>query len=315
MEQSNNRNLTIGVLGAVTAYLIWGLQPIYWKTLSQLDAWVVIAHRYCWTAAFLLVFLFLTGKTKSVIQVANRLFHQKSKFLLLILISFIALLNWWITVFAPINGQVVQLGIGLFLTPIMSVILGMAFYREHLSFTQKISVLLALIGICIMLFRFGQFPWIALGVSSTWAVYGALKKAISLEPSIAIFLETTVVVPFAIVFLTGSENAPSLLELFKREDTLTLYLIGTGILTSVPLIAYTYATNYLPLSLLGFCQFISPMLTLCLGVFVYKEPFRINELLPLLFIWSSIVIFFVDQVRGRLIAKKNYLSNPSKRAF
>lgn len=313
MERSRNRNLIIGVLGAVTAYLVWGLQPIYWKALAQLDAWVVLAHRYCWTAVFLIVFIGLTGQFALLCETTRQLFQKKSKLLLLILISFIALLNWWMTVFAPINGYVVELGIGQFLTPVMSVFLGVVFFREYLSFMQKISMLLALVGIFIMLIHFGQFPWIALGISSTWAAYGALKKKISLDPTIAIFLETIVVVPFAIVFLHAT--ADSIFKVLETDLVLGLFLIGTGILTSAPLIAYTYATNCLPLSLLGFCQFISPMLTLCLGIFVYKEPFRINELLPLLFIWSSIVIFILDPIRGKLIAKKKYISNPSKRAF
>lgn len=313
MERSRNRNLIIGILGAVTAYLVWGLQPIYWKALAQLDAWVVLAHRYCWTAVFLIVFIGLTGQFALLCETTRKLFQKKSKLLLLILISFIALLNWWMTVFAPINGYVVELGIGQFLTPVMSVFLGVVFFREYLSFMQKISMLLALVGIFIMLIHFGQFPWIALGISSTWAAYGALKKKISLDPTIAIFLETIVVVPFAIVFLHAT--ADSIFKVLETDLVLGLFLIGTGILTSAPLITYTYATNCLPLSLLGFCQFISPMLTLCLGIFVYKEPFRINELLPLLFIWSSIVIFILDPIRGKLIAKKKYISNPSKRAF
>lgn len=224
-------------------------------------------------------------------------------------------LNWCINIYAPISGHVIELGIGLFLTPIMSVILGVFFFRESLTPTQKISVLLALVGIFIMLFNFGQFPWIALGVSSTWAIYGALKKKLQLQPTIAIFLETAIVVPFASVFLIVGGEAEVFFQLVADNRELFLALIGTGILTSLPLIAYTYATNYLPLSLLGFCQFLSPFLTLCLGIFVYKEAFHLSQLIPLLFIWLSIVVFFYDQVRRVRIAKKIYLSATPKRVL
>lgn len=301
MEQSNNRKLMIGLMGAFTAYLVWGLQPIYWKTLVNVDPWEVIAHRYCWSAFFLFLFVTCTGQMKTLRQTIGKL--DLFNFVLLILVSLIAVLNWWINIFAPIAGHVVELGIGLFLTPIMSVVLGVVFYRERLSFYQKLSVLLAVIGVCIMLIRFGQFPWIALGVSATWAVYGALKKKLYLQPSVAIFLETIIVAPFALIYLIFIGTA-DFITMLGEGDLVAWALIGTAILTSVPLITYTYATNYLPLNMLGFCQYISPTLTLCLGIFVYHESFGIDELLPMLFVWGSIALFFYGQVRGRHLAMK-----------
>jgi len=315
MESSNNRHLMIGVTGAVTAYLIWGLQPIYWKMLAVVDASAVIAHRFCWTAVFLILFIALSGQINALRETAIQIARSKRALFLLLLISLMGFLNWCINIYAPISGHVIELGIGLFLTPIMSVILGVFFFRESLTPTQKVSVLLALVGIFIMLFNFGQFPWIALGVSSTWAIYGALKKKVQLQPTIAIFFETAIVVPFACVFLIASGEADVFFGLLTENRELSLALIGTGILTSLPLIAYTYATNYLPLSLLGFCQFLSPILTLCLGIFVYKEAFHLSELVPLLFIWLSIVVFFFDQVRRVRIAKKIYLSATPKRVL
>ncbi len=283
--------------------------------LAVVDAGAVIAHRFCWTAVFLIVFIGLTGQIKVLRETASELLRSKGALFFLFLISLMGFLNWCINIYAPISGHVIELGIGLFLTPIMSVILGVFFFRESLTPTQKISVLLALVGIFIMLFDFGQFPWIALGVSSTWAIYGALKKKLQLQPTIAIFLETAIVVPFASVFLIVGGEAEVFFQLVTDNRELFLALIGTGILTSLPLIAYTYATNYLPLSLLGFCQFLSPILTLCLGIFVYKEAFHLSQLIPLLFIWLSIVVFFYDQVRRVRIAKKIYLSATPKRVL
>lgn len=283
--------------------------------LAVVDAGAVIAHRFCWTAVFLIVFIGLTGQIKALRETASELLRSKGALFFLSLISLMGFLNWCINIYAPISGHVIELGIGLFLTPIMSVILGVFFFRESLTPTQKISVLLALVGIFIMLFNFGQFPWIALGVSSTWTIYGALKKKLQLQPTIAIFLETAIVVPFASVFLIVGGEAEVFFQLVADNRELFLALIGTGILTSLPLIAYTYATNYLPLSLLGFCQFLSPILTLCLGIFVYKEAFHLSQLIPLLFIWLSIVVFFYDQVRRVRIAKKIYLSATPKRVL
>ena len=115
----------IGLTGAFTAYLVWGLQPIYWKMLAGVNAWEVIAHRYWWSAVFLMVFIVLTGQMKTLRQTIAK--FDVFNLILLVLVSLIAVVNWWINIFAPIAGHVVELGIGLFLTPIMSVILGVVF--------------------------------------------------------------------------------------------------------------------------------------------------------------------------------------------
>lgn len=284
----------IGVLGAFAAYLIWGLQPIYWKIFSALDAWLVIAHRYCWTTLVLLVFIILTGQWNSLLETVTELRRRHWHITILVIVSFIAVINWWINIFAPMSGHVVELGIGLFLTPLMSVMLGVIFFRERLNIIQKFSVILAVTGVAIMLIQFGNFPWIALGVSSTWAVYGALKKTIRLAPTVAIFLESIFIVPFALIFLAFADDAGFFAQLAELDVT-AWALIGTGILTSVPLITYTYATNYLPLNVLGFCQYLSPILTLCLGVFIYGEHFGLKELFPMSFIWLSIALYLIGQ--------------------
>ena len=195
-------------------------------------------------------------------------------------------------------GHVVELGMGLFLTPLMSVVLGVIFYRERLNLLQSLAVLSATVGVAIMLIHFGHFPWIALGVSSTWAVYGALKKKINLEPTVAIFLESILVLPFALAYLWCAGGGTFFAKL-SHADMTVLALIGTGILTSAPLVAYTYATNYLALNLLGFCQYISPILTLVLGIFVYQESFGWEKIYPMLFVWLGIVLFIFGQRKIR----------------
>lgn len=294
LTRITNNEQIIGILGAFAAYLVWGLQPIYWKLFSALDAWLVIAHRYCWTTLALLLFIVLTGQWNHFLKTIQELKSRYWHVTILIVVSFIAVINWWINIFAPMSGHVVELGIGLFLTPLMSVMLGVIFFRERLNIIQKISVLLAIIGVGIMLIQFGSFPWIALGVSSTWAVYGALKKTIRLVPTFAIFLESAIVIPFALIFLAMVDDVGFFSQLAELNVT-AWALIGTGILTSVPLITYTYATNYLPLNVLGFCQYLSPILTLCLGVFVYQEDFGWDELIPMCFVWVSIILYLIGQ--------------------
>ena len=122
-----------GLLGAFSAYLVWGLQPIYWKYFAGLDSWIVIAHRYCWSCVFLILVLFFSGKLELVRNTCVCLLKKKLDFLFLCLISILAVLNWGINIYAPMAGHVVELGMGLFLTPLMSVVLGVIFYRERLN--------------------------------------------------------------------------------------------------------------------------------------------------------------------------------------
>ena len=299
-----NNPQAIGILSAFVAYFIWGLQSAYWKVFSGLDAWVVIAHRYCWTTVALFLFIVLGRRWHEVVETTKEVFSHRTKLVIFLLASFFAVVNWWVNIFAPMHGHVVELGIGLFLTPLMSVMLGVLFFRERLNSVQKLSVILAIVGVALMLVEFGAFPWIALGVSSTWAIYGALKKKILLDPTVAIFLESIVVVPFALLYLSNVEGMSFASDLTGFDAT-AWALAGTGILTSVPLIAYTYATNYLPLNVLGFCQYLSPILTLCLGGFVYNEHFGWDELFPMSFIWLSIVLYlFGPRLHAKLRLKR-----------
>lgn len=284
-----NQN-AVGIFCAFSAYIIWGFQPMYWKAIITVDPWVVIAHRYCWTTLAIFLFIVLSGQWHSVVATARKFQKECWKFGVLALASLMALLNWWFNIYAPMNGHIVELGIGLFLTPLLSILLGVVFYRERLNIFQKISVSLAILGVAIMFWRFGTIPWISLGVSSTWATYGALKKRILLIPAVAIFFESLIAVPFALTFLYYVGESAFFARLGDFEFT-AWALVGTGVITSVPLIAYTYATNYLPLNLLGFCQYLSPILVLCLGIFVYGKKFGWDEIFPMTFVWAGIFVY------------------------
>lgn len=292
------RNKTlIGVFGAFSAYLIWGLQPLYWKAMQEVSSWTAVAHRYCWTTILLAVFIVVTGLFPEFRSTCQHLWEKKSRLLLLFTAAFVAAANGWINIIAPMTGQVVQLGSGLFLTPLMSILLGVLFFKEKLNTLQKFSIALAAIGVGIMLCRLSVFPWVSLGVSSTWAVYGALKKKLNLAPVVSIFLESLFIMPIALVYLSTS-NLQAFWPMLVSFDLTAWGLVGTGILTAVPLIAYNYSTNYLPMSILGFCQYIGPILTLVLGVFVFGESFETDRLFAMSFVWSGIVLFLFDQWRS-----------------
>lgn len=296
LTQTLHNKTLIGVVGAFSAYLIWGLQPLYWEAMQEVSSWTAVAHRYCWTTILLAIFIIASGLFSEFRSTCQNLWSKKSRLILLLAAAFVAAANGWINIIAPMTGQVVQLGSGLFLTPLMSILLGVLFFKEKLNTLQKFSIALAAIGVGIMLWRLSVFPWVSLGVSSTWAVYGALKKKLNLAPVVSIFLESLFIMPIALVYLM-TNNLPAFWPMLASFDLTAWGLVGTGILTAVPLIAYNYSTNYLSMSILGFCQYIGPILTLVLGIFVFDEPFEQDRLYAMSFVWAGIVLFLFDQWR------------------
>ncbi len=290
----------VGLLGAVCAYLVWGFLPIYWKLFGQVRGWEVIAHRVVWSLIVLICILIVFGKANKVLPSLRYLAKEKFKAVCLTLAAAFAGFNWWINVYAVNSNQVVELGIGMFLTPLISVFLGVVFYREKLSFLKWLSIFLAFVGMLIMVFQLGRIPWIAIGVSSTWAIYGAFKKKITIDPWISNAFEAALMLPLAVsyIYFLNHIGAGHFFSGNPKED-LTWVLLSTGIVTTVPMVAFSYAALHLQLNVLAFCMYINPILTMFVGLFIFGEPFNTSQLLPLSFIWTSIAIFLFAETRQR----------------
>ena len=296
----------LGLTGAIVSYLSWGLMPIYWNLLEGAGSVEVIAHRILWSLLFIPLVMAVRGKLRSAWSDIKSIFARLEELDRLAgngldrkrrAAACVAGLNWWINVIAVLSGHVVELGIGTFLTPLISVSCGVLFFHERLSRTKTAGVMLAMTGVLIMIVSFGHFPWISLGVSATWGIYGALKKKLMLDAWVSILLEALMMMPvaFGYVFWLSSIGENHFLPTVNPE--LSLCLAGTGIVASIPLIFFTIAAVNLPMNVLGFCQYISPILTLLLGILFFNERFGWGELFPLLFIWSGIAAFLFAEVR------------------
>lgn len=289
-------NRRAGLLAALISYLFWGFMSLYWSLLEKADSWEVIAHRVVWTLVFLGLLLCAQGRLPDIRNTVQLLRRNRTKLAVMLAAALFASLNWWINVIGVVTERVVELGIGTFLTPLISVLLGVLFFSEKLSRAKWTALGLAGTGVAIMILSFGAFPWISLGVSLTWGIYGALKKKLMLDAWISILLEVTLMLPFAMLYLwwLASTGASHFLA---GDAVLSAALVGTGIFTGIPLICFTIAAVNLPMNVLGFCQYIAPILTLLLGIFWFREPFGMEELYPLLFIWSGIALFCVTEWR------------------
>lgn len=283
-----------GMMAALSTYLIWGVLPLYWNLLARAEANEILAHRIIWSFIFMVVVLMVTKRWQSFKEDCRALWQGKKRGAILLLAAFTISLNWLTYIWAVNHGHVIDTSIGYYINPLMSVLFGIVFFRERISGLKKISLLLAAIGIVLMTYQLGKLPWVAVVLAVSFSVYGALKKQLHLNPFSSITLETLLMVPFAVPYIGMLMMSPANHFSLATPD-LALYLMGTGVVTAVPLVLFSYGANLLPLNVLGFFQYISPTIGLLLGIFFFHETFGMAQISALGFVWAAIVLFTVAE--------------------
>jgi len=286
-----------GIAAGVFCYLLWGLFPIYWKLLSEVDSLEIIAHRIIWcfvtTVAFCAVArLDLPGLLK-----------QPRAWRFLVPAALIITLNWSIYIYAVNIDHIVETAIGYYINPLVSIVLGIIVFRERLSPLKIVAVALCAIGVGYFTISYGQFPWIAIALALSFGIYGAIKKKAGYPATTALAFENTIMVLPAIAFAIVLAHITGTHAFAANLDTahgvyLTVLLILGGPATAIPLILFAKAANSIPLSLLGFIQYISPTLALLTGVFLFDEPFTLAHGVCLGCIWTGIALVTFDTVRA-----------------
>ena len=190
--------------------------------------------------------------------------------------------------------HVIDTSIGYYINPLVNVLFGVALFGETLSPAKKISIALAAVGIFLMTWQIGKLPWVSVALALTFGSYGALKKKLKLDPFTSITLETLLLFPFAFYYIANL-TAAGAAHFGPETPTLSLLLAGCGVATAVPLILFSYGANLLPLNVLGFFQYISPSMTLLLGIFFFNEPFGTTQLFTFGFIWLALLVFTVSE--------------------
>ena len=285
-------------MAALSTYLIWGVLPLYWNLLARAEANEILAHRIIWSFVFMVVVLMVTKRWQSFKEDCRALWQDKKRGAILLLAAFTISLNWLTYIWAVNHGHVIDTSIGYYINPLMSVLFGIVFFRERISGLKKISLLLAAIGIVLMTYQLGKLPWVAVVLAVSFSVYGALKKQLHLNPFSSITLETLLMMPFAVPYIGLLMMSPANHFSLATPD-LALYLMGTGVVTAVPLVLFSYGANLLPLNVLGFFQYISPTIGLLLGIFFFHETFGMAQISALGFVWAAIVLFTVAESLGK----------------
>lgn len=287
----------VGMTAALMTYLIWGVLPLYWNLLARASANEILAHRIVWSFLFMLVVLALTKRWQKFRDDCRALWQNKRRGAILLAAAFIISINWLTYIWAVNHDHVIDTSIGYYINPLMSVLFGVIFFREHIGGLKKLCILLAAIGIFSMTYQLGSLPWVSVVLAVTFSVYGALKKQLQLNPFSSITLETLLMLPFALPYITGLMLSPDNHFSLATPD-LALFLMGTGVVTAVPLVLFSYGANLLPLNVLGFFQYISPTIGLLLGIFFFHEDFGLAQVSALAFIWAALALFTVAEGVG-----------------
>ena len=300
MTVSSDRSLSRqpnGLLYGVLAYGSWGILPLYWKLLTQVSALEILCHRMIWSALFLILVLAVRGEFVDLLTLGKANPDQpnpqriRSLFGLMATALLLAT-NWGIYIYAVNIDRIVETSLGYFINPLISTLLGCLILRERLTRLQGIAVALATLGVGNFVWGFGSVPWIALILSSSFAFYGLFRKLIPVSPLMGITIETLLLTPVALFWLHDQGSG-----VFGSDARITVLLCLSGIITSLPLLCFNTAAKLLPLSTVGFLQYLAPSLQLILGVFLYGEPFTPAHLTSFGLIWIALALYSLHLIR------------------
>lgn len=280
-----------GVVAAAGAYVLWGLFPVYWKTLAHVPALEILGHRIVWSLVAALLLLAVLRRPLPLAQLVRQPRLGASVVASAVLIA----VNWLVYVWANNNGHMVEASLGYFITPLVSVVLGLLVLRERLRPGQWLAVAVAACGVAYMVATSAGLLWVSLALAFSFGVYGLLRKTTALPSLEGLTVELTILAPAAIaglIMLARQSDASFL----AGDPATTLLLIGAGAVTASPLLLFAYGAQRVTLATLGIVQYLAPSLQLLLGVLLYQEPFTPERLVGFAFVWSALAVYSIEGI-------------------
>ena len=288
----DRKNYIQGLMYASSAFVIWGLLPLYWKMVSAINPYQIFSQRVVWSFVFVLILIGIKGGLKTF----KEIIQDSKNWLYIIGPAFIISINWLVYIWAVNNNYVIESSLGYFINPIVLTGFGAIFFKERLSRLQKIGMVFATSGVLIKSFIYGQIPYIALVLAVSFAIYGLLKKKSPFNSLNGLGFETLIISVPALCYLIFTETTGIGIT-GNLPWNFWLLIALSGVVTATPLLFYSEGTKRLALSVVGFLQYIGPTIMLILGIFVFKEPFDISSLIPFILIWIGLGFFVFSQYK------------------
>jgi chloramphenicol-sensitive protein RarD len=290
MAQRSERSL--GLIFGLSAYLLWGLFPLYWPLLKPASAYEIVAHRAIWTLVFCLIVLAFHKKLgKTIARI-----REPKIFLGLLATSALISVNWIVYIWATNAGHVVEASLGYYINPLVIIAFGVLLLKEKMRFGQWVAVGIATVGVAVLTIDYGRLPWIALALAISWGSYGVIKKVLDLGALEGLTIETMLsFIPYATFLLILQSNGTGQ---FGQHWGLSVLLISAGAITAIPLLLFNGSTTRLPYTVIGLLQYITPTIQFSIGVWVRHEEMSAARWAGFAIIWCALIALAIDLVRS-----------------
>ncbi|KAB1443235.1 EamA family transporter RarD [Pseudodesulfovibrio senegalensis] len=304
MTNKKDNRTASGLTAALGAFIGWGLLPIYWKQLHHVPAMEILCHRIIWSLVFACLLVTIQGRWRETIAPLS----SKRTLGMLTMSSLLLGSNWLMYIWCVNHDQVLATSLGYYINPLMNALLGFALLREKMSRLQLFAICFAAAGVINSIVSLGHFPWLALALAVTFALYGLLRKTAPMESLPGLTVETAIITPLALSYVLYLEYTGQ--GTFGHAAISTnLFLMGAGVATSMPLFGFAFGARRLRLTTLGIIQYIAPSIAFLLGVFVYREPFTTANLTTFALIWTGLAIYSADSIMQVRRARRQNLVN------
>ena len=280
---------SLSVLGC---YVLWGLLPIFWKLLANVDSVYVLAQRVLFSCIFCLAIILLKKNGSSVKNILKSKTERRRYFVCGILIS----INWGVYILTIAIGKILEASLAYYMSPLFSVVIGALIFKEKLSAVQWVSVGLALVGVMISVIAYGNVPYLAIIIGLSFALYGAMKKTIKAESEVSICMETMSVLPLALAFIVYAQLS-GYTTFSSLSNAEMLLLAASGAVTSIPLMLFAKGIRKTSITTSGILMYINPTLQLLVGVLIYNEVFTKMNAITFAFVWAAVILFVLDSLR------------------
>lgn len=287
-----NTEFKKGIIFAFGAYFLWGILPIYWGLIDDIGAFEILAFRIVLSMIFMLFIVILTKNTAPFKRDIQRLFTNPIQLIAIIAAGYVITINWGTFIWAVTNGHVLQSSLGYYINPLVSILLALIFLKERFNKLEWIAIGLAVVGVLYMTLKIGVFPGISLLLAGSFGIYGLIKKLVPIDAISSITIECIVTAPAGFIYLWYIWHQGGLTF---GMNVSSFWLLFSGAVTVVPLILFSAGARRIPLSLTGFIQYIGPTLMFLIGIFLFKEPFDLDQLITFIFIWVGIIIYSISQ--------------------
>ncbi|WP_214409915.1 EamA family transporter RarD [Sphaerisporangium fuscum] len=298
-----------GVLFGIAAYAMWGLFPLYWPLLKPSGAVEILAHRMVWSLVAVVAVLAVRRHWSWMRELAR----QPRTLLLLALAAVVVSVNWGFYIYAVNAGHVVESSLGYFINPLVSVLFGVAIYRERLRPWQWVAVGLGTLAVVVLTVDYGRLPWIALVLAVSFGTYGLIKKAANVGAAESMAVETLVLLAPALAYLVFLQFQGT--ATFGTEGLgHAALLVGAGFITAVPLMSFTAAAIRVPLTVIGLLQYIAPILQFLCGVLVVHETMPSSRWAGFAIIWLALAVFSWESLHNAHTVRRAAQASPALEA-